>query len=80
MLWLFKWTIIFLFVGGAWFSYDFVTRLSPDERQKLRTELVGAIDGDPAHNLGGPMVQKAKDDFVNGLKTQFKNVVHKILD
>ena len=80
MLWLIKWAIIFLLVGGAWYSCDFVKNLNPEERQKLKTELIGALDGDPDNNLKGPMMQKAKEDFLSGLKDKIKNLIHKVLD
>ena len=80
MLWLFKWAIIFFLVGCAWFSYDFLTHLKPEERQALKTELIGALDGDPKNNLAGPMIQKAKENFVDSLKANLKNLIHKVLD
>lgn len=80
MLWLIKWAIIFLLVGGAWYSCDFVRNLNPEERQKLKTELICTVDGDCENNLQGPMIQKAKDDFISGLKDKLKNLIHKVLD
>lgn len=80
MLWLLKWAIILLLVGTAWFSYQFVTNLKPEERQALKHEITGAIDGHETNNLTGPMVQKAKDDFFSGIRSQLKNLVNKLLD
>jgi hypothetical protein len=80
MFWLIKWALIFFLLAGAWYSYDFVRGLDPEQRHELKLELVGALDGDPEKNLKGPMVQKAKEELLCGFKNKLKNLVHKILD
>ena len=80
MLWIIKWAIIFFLIFGTWFSCNYIKKLSPDEKQKLKSEITHVIDGDGQEAFKGPMIQKAKDDFIDDIKNKLKNLVNKILD
>lgn len=79
MLWLIKWTLIFMLVGAAWFSYGFINNLSMDQKKALKQELISAIEGEKPR-FEGPMVQKAKSDFFLALRANLKGLVEKFLD
>jgi hypothetical protein len=78
MLWLIKWIILIFFAAGIWFCYDFVTNLSSSEKEALKTEIIEVIDGD--NYKAGPMLHKAKDDFIYNIKYSIKKIIYKVLD
>lgn len=80
MLWLIKWVLILLIVGGIWFSYSFISNLSTEERHGLKSELIETIDNKSTDKFQGPMMQKAKEDFFQNIKYSLKSLVSKILD